>query len=197
MKQIKSTAKTTITRIAKVPQTIGHSILSVPDTLLNKHRQGETHNEERDEVTDESKNLHGKLCSDIIDDQIARSTVTESLDECMREITDHLNLFLFEKSNTSSERYQYEEWILALHPENVHYIGSGRSLIDHRFYMKDSHHRQLWNDFMIKMECTESVVPEESREINNRNRSLVNILMEQPEELCCAMSDSCCFSPQP
>ena len=197
MKQITSTAKTTISSISKVPQTIGHSILSVPDTLLNKHRQGETHNEERDEITDASKNLHGKLCSDIIDDQIARSTVTESLDECMREITHHLNLYLFEKSGTRSERYQYEEWILVLHPENVHYIGSGRSLIDHRFYMKDSHHRQLWNDFMVKMECKESIVPEESRAMNNRNRSLVNFLMEEPEELCRAISDSCCFSQQP
>mmetsp|Transcript_21163 Transcript_21163/g.58851 ORF Transcript_21163/g.58851 Transcript_21163/m.58851 type:complete len:202 (-) Transcript_21163:430-1035(-) len=184
--------------ITEVPQKIGQSVLSVPDLVFKKQHQGREDNEERDEVTDDSKELHGQVCSEIIEEQIARYSVAESMDECMREITNHLKLYLFEKSGMNSDvRYQYEEWILALHPENVHYIGSGRSLIDHRFYMRDSHHRKLWNEYMIKIDCEESIVKEESRSNNNSNRSLVNILMEEPVELCRVLSDSCCLSQKP
>ena len=40
----------------------------------------------------------------------------------------------------------YEEWIGALHPENVHDKNSG--VIDHRFYVRDSDHRLLWNELL-------------------------------------------------
>lgn len=203
MKQMKTKAKATITRIVKVPQKIGHSVLTVQDKL--KKKRGEKKDEEypdwyyaeRDEATYKSKISHAKVCSDIIEDQHARSSVTESRDECIREITDHLKLFLFEKSNSNSERYEYEEWIMALHPENVDFIGSGRSLIDHRFYMKDSHHRELWNECMIKMNCKESIVPEESRSNKNKSRTLVDVLVEEPEELFSAIDQTCCFTREP
>eukprot|EP00536_Pseudo-nitzschia_multiseries_P001045 jgi/Psemu1/180059/e_gw1.13.84.1 len=195
MKKTASGEKKIMRGIIKVPQKIGRSILSLPDKVFKKPRQSRELDEERDEATDPSNELHGKICSEIIEEQLARYTVAESREECMREITDHLKLYLFEKSGMNSDaRYQYEEWILALHPENVHYIGSGRSLIDHRFYMRNSHHRQLWNEYMMKMDCKESIVAEESRSNDNSNRSLMDVLMKEQEELCSVLSDSCCIS---
>ena len=40
-----------------------------------------------------------------------------------------------------SNELTYEAWIKALHPENA--IGGS---IDHRFYVEESEHRQIWND---------------------------------------------------
>lgn len=253
MERVASKAKSTVKRIAKVPQTIGHSILSVPDTIFNnkqkrqqkrqqdqqdqQQQQQQVHHLNNDEERDE---LHGVICSNIIDDQMGRVAVRESQEECMREISDHLKLHLFTNTNnsdtinnTSSSYYEYEEWIAALHPDNVqvqvqvqhHNItttsdttvvaGGARAttttpIIDHRFYMKDCHHRQLWNEFMLKLECRESmVVAERSNASSNidpttgtirkngyRNRTLVDTLTEEeePNEFL-TIGESCCFCP--
>ena len=49
----------------------------------------------------------------------------------------HLEEFLIKNPSGS-----YEEWIRELHPDNVDQNG----ILDHRFYLEDSDHRQLWND---------------------------------------------------
>lgn len=188
MKQAASTVKTTATTIAKVPQTIGHAML--------KKKDKQWWDDDWSEATAEDNELHKKICSNVIDDQHARSTVDESRDECLREITDHLKLFLFQKSDANpaaNERYEYEEWIMALHPDNVHPIGSGRALIDYRFYIADSHHRQLWNEYMVKMECKESIVKAESRSNVVKSFSLIDTLLEEPEELCSTITESFCY----
>ena len=66
----------------------------------------------------------------------------EAYQACLDAIREHLTVFLQETPDSS-----YEEWIEELHPENAK---STRNLIrgksiDHRFYVEDSDHRQLWN----------------------------------------------------
>ena len=66
----------------------------------------------------------------------------EAYQACLDAIRDHLKIFLEETPDCT-----YEEWIEELHPENAK---STRNLIrgksiDHRFYVEDSDHRQLWN----------------------------------------------------
>jgi len=68
---------------------------------------------------------------------------------------------VFENSESSC----YEGWITLLHPDNVKKNNEGGGkIIDHRFYMKDSDHRQLWNECMEKLECRESTVEARSIE---------------------------------
>ncbi|MGK3761710.1 MAG: hypothetical protein ACI8RD_014028 [Bacillariaceae sp.] len=131
-------------------------------------------------IGNNNKNKHAFVCSNIIEDQNVRQAVRESQLQCLQEIIDHLHLYLFENTETNS----YEGWIASLHPDNVKdnngtssgngngsariststsnidSSGSGvrEIIIDHRFYMKDSHHRQLWNEYMEKLECRESTV---------------------------------------
>lgn len=195
MEHLKSRAKSSAKRIVNVPQTIGQSILSAPNKIFNKKRR-EQQNEQRDEATTE---LHGKICSDIINDQNGRIAVRESQEECMREIIEHLNLFIFTVTDSSPHsvaRYDYKDWIEALHPDNVNYIGSGRSIIDHRFYMKDSHHRILWNEYMIKLGCRDSIVIEESRDLaHTANHSLVDSLVTNTDTCFSTMVNICSISP--
>ena len=207
MKQVASRAKLTVKRIANVPQKIGHTILSVPDTIFNKQQQ-QQQNEGNDEATLRGGGAtsvgsiqHGVLCSNIIDDQKGRIAVRESKEECMKEITDHLKLHLFQSADFVTS-YEYEEWIAALHPDNVHHNNNDGSrttttIIDHRFYIQDSHHRQLWNEFMMKLECRESIVEARSNidPTKYRNRTLIDTLVEEPNEFLAMAGDSCCFCP--
>lgn len=198
MEHVRSKAKMTAKRIVNAPQKLGHSILTAPDKIFNKQRECQQEmKEERDEATAE---FHGKICSNIIDDQSGRIAVRESQEECMREITEHLNLYIFEitSSNSHSVRYDYKNWIEALHPDNVNYVGSGRPLIDHRFYMKDSHHRILWNEYMIKLDCRDAMVREESRDptkYTNDNVTFVDTLAKWPNEICGTIDDPCGLFP--
>lgn len=195
MEHATSKAKSGVKRIINVPQAIGRSILSAPNKVFNKQRR-QQQNEERDEVTTE---LHGKICSNIIEDQNGRLAVRESQEECMREITEHLNMYIFTITDSnphSTTRYEYKDWIEALHPDNVNYLRSGRSIIDHRFYMKDSHHRNLWNEYMIKLDCRDSMVMEESRDMANiSNTSLVDSLVEGTNSCCSTMADNWSIFP--
>lgn len=191
MEGVKSKASTTAKRFVNVPQKIGQTILQAPDRIFNKQQQVER-NEQRDEATDD---IHGKICTNIIDDQNGRIAVRESQEECMREITNHLKLFIFNLPD-SVERYEYKDWIEALHPENANYLTSGRSIIDHRFYMKDSHHRLLWNEYMRKLDCKDSIVKEETRDISSyQNTTLLDTFAKWPNELCGTIGDSCSLFP--
>ena len=66
----------------------------------------------------------------------------EAYQACLDAIRDHLTAFLSETPDCT-----YEEWVAELHPENAkstRNLVRGKS-IDHRFYVEDSDHRQLWN----------------------------------------------------
>lgn len=60
-------------------------------------------------------------------------------------VKEHLQSFLAENGNNAT----YEQWIEELHPENAY---EGKLLegldktIDHRFYVQESEHLQLWNE---------------------------------------------------
>ena len=62
---------------------------------------------------------------------------------------------------------------VALHPDNVKHDSDDNDdeRIDHRFYMKDSHHRILWNRAMEKLDCRDSIVEARSADSSN-NRTL-------------------------
>jgi len=195
MEHIKYKAKSSAKRIVEVPQTIGQSILSAPNRIFNNKRR-EQQREQRDEATSK---LHRNVCSNIINEQNGRIAVRESQEECMREITEHLNLYIFtitDSSPHSVARYEYKDWIESLHPDNVNYLRSGRSILDHRFYIKDSHHRILWNEYMIKLDCRASMVMEESRDLApSTDKSLVDSLVENADRCCSTMSDNWSFFP--
>lgn len=188
MDDVRSKATSRAKRIVNVPQRIGQSILQGPGNIFKKRQQAEE-KEDRDETI---HNIHDRICTTIIDDQAVR----ESQEQCMREITEHLNQYIFNLPDTV-ERYDYNHWIESLHPENVDYLGSGRSLIDHRFYMKDSHHRNLWNEYMIKLDSPDSIVMAESREMKNyyQNETLMDSFSKWPDELCGTIGESCGLFP--
>lgn len=79
----------------------------------------------------------------LADDETQRRMIAdESREACLNAIRDHLELFLMETPMVT-----YEEWIEELHPENAksrRNVVRGKS-IDHRFYVEDSDHRNLWN----------------------------------------------------
>ena len=61
-------------------------------------------------------------------------------EQCLQAVRDHHQHFLEDHSDAS-----YEEWIQELHPDNTTFF-SKRVVVDHRFYLSDSEHRQLWNE---------------------------------------------------
>jgi len=211
MEHMKFKARSTAKRVAKFPQTIGHSILAAPNRMFNK-QQKDQEREQRDElhstvcsniIEDQNDHItrkeefHSHVCSNIIEDQHGRIAVRESQEQCMREITEHLKLHIFTMTDSDPQsvpRYEYKDWIEALHPDNVNYLRSGRSIIDHRFYIKDSHHRILWNEYMIKLDCRDAIVMEESRD-PNLDKSLVDTLVEETNKCCGTMSNSCGLFP--
>jgi hypothetical protein len=202
MDQIASKAKSTVKSIVKVPQQIGRTILSVPDNLLKQQQQHKQNDELDDDpelfIGDNKNSKHATICTNIIEDQNVRQAVRESQLQCLQEITDHLHLYLFENTETS-----YEGWIASLHPDNVkdnnnnnnnsstsskNNNGGGGGgvreiIVDHRFYMKDSHHRQLWNEYMEKLECRESTV-EGNRSIEPTH-TIRSLLSDSNNDYCC------------
>ena len=65
---------------------------------------------------------------------------------CLETIRSHLITFLeqhqYESADIRKEPLSYEMWIRELHPENA--LGED---IDHRFYVEDSDHLRLWNEY--------------------------------------------------
>ena len=134
MKKVGSKAKATAIAVAKVPQQIGRGILSVPQTIskiANKNKDNE-----KLDFADKLDFIN----KEIVEGQGNRRMVRESMAECMKEVSTHLESFLHENPSAS-----YEEWIASLHPDNAEYADGS---IDHRFYVEDSDHRILWNECM-------------------------------------------------
>mmetsp|Transcript_14280 Transcript_14280/g.39418 ORF Transcript_14280/g.39418 Transcript_14280/m.39418 type:complete len:366 (+) Transcript_14280:46-1143(+) len=64
---------------------------------------------------------------------------------CVAELRRHLTEWLL----VNVEQPRYEDWIRAVHPENVAEEPCGRLVIDARLYLKDSLHRKLWNEYAV------------------------------------------------
>ena len=138
MKKVGSKAKATAVAVAKVPQHIGRGILSVPQTISKIANKNKNNNEETNKL-DFADKLEF-INKEIIEGQGNRRIVKESMAECMKEVSTHLESFLHDNPTAS-----YEEWISSLHPDNAEYADGS---IDHRFYVEDSDHRILWNECM-------------------------------------------------
>ncbi len=157
LKKAASTAKKAALAVPKtvlnVPVAVGRTILSVPKTVAGAVNVAKEKNKNREKNNEGTKvKIMGpkyaeKLAfinREIVEEQERRWLVRESQTECMKEIIAHLGKFLNENPDAL-----YEEWIAALHPENAEYVDPNQ--IDHRFYLEDSDHRLLWNEFMTIM----------------------------------------------
>ncbi len=82
--------------------------------------------------------------------------VHEAVEACLREIEQHLKNFL-----QSHPTAVYEDWIEHLHPDNSQYSDQR---IDHRFYVEDSDHRIMWNEYMRENNSLEKSV--QARTVN-------------------------------
>jgi transcriptional regulator len=153
-------AKSTVKIIAKVPQTVGRTvlgvpqtvgrtILSVPDKIFKKSKE-----KQKTEPQYEFAERLAFISQEIIENQQGRQMVRESQLECMKEITNHLKPFLVQHPSAT-----YEQWVAELHPDNAEY-SDGR--IDHRFYVEDSDHRLLWNEFMKELAFIDRIVEPKS-----------------------------------
>ena len=77
------------------------------------------------------------------DEQQRRAIRLEARQAMMETVQQHLNSFRSQHPTAT-----YEAWIQALHPENAHeglLLPELDKTIDHRFYVPDSEHLQLWN----------------------------------------------------
>jgi hypothetical protein len=107
--------------------------------------------------------------SDDDDDNDAHRICREATMACLWDIIEHLFHFLAEERKSSCNRTngndkddvrdienitniccctscsypKYEDWIRDLHPENVH-----GNVVDHRFYVRESEYRIIWNEQM-------------------------------------------------
>mmetsp|Transcript_18670 Transcript_18670/g.22878 ORF Transcript_18670/g.22878 Transcript_18670/m.22878 type:complete len:167 (+) Transcript_18670:66-566(+) len=92
---------------------------------------------------------------------------------CLLKLHDHIKVYLDENlnlwwkyrlaaqgldsSSTSSFSCNYEGWIRECHPENVKDDDSSvefdESLKEHRFYLEDSDHRRIWNEYVEIYGC--------------------------------------------
>ena len=148
IKKAASAAKDTAKTIVKVPQVIGRTILSVPDAVLRKRRKdGSTDSQEQNH---EFASKLEFINREIIEEQGRRTIVRESKQEMMKDVSNHLKTYLLEHPNAV-----YEEWVADIHPDNAEYE-DGR--IDHRFYVEQSDHRQIWNQFMKELNFIERIV---------------------------------------
>lgn len=163
VKKAEEIAKNTVMTVVKVPQHIGRTILSVPKTIskiTNKKKKNE-----KDQPPKFADRLEF-INQEILEGQTTRRIVRESHAECLKEINDHLTLFLKDSSDSDSDdtsantcNHTYEEWIAELHPDNAEYADGS---IDHRFYVEDSDHRQLWNIYMEALGFVKQIVPAKS-----------------------------------
>ena len=99
--------------------------------------------------TDDLQSLHAKIQEDKEFHTIKR----EAEEACLHEMRVHLEEFL----KTYPESHygfhpRYDEWIENLHPENAYegkLISGLDKEIDLRFFLEESDHRKLWNQYAI------------------------------------------------
>lgn len=100
--------------------------------------------EQRQEIANyiEEQNAISKYMETIVhedaDERKRNRMCRDSVAICLASMHDHCIKYLQQHPEAS-----YEEWIENYHPDNVSSIGS----IDHRFYVRDSDHRIIWNSY--------------------------------------------------
>lgn len=166
-------------------QRIGRTVMSVPDKLLLRYNNNNNNNPDDDGTTVvgckdgsavESQRKHSILCKELILNQKGRIAVKEIKDQCLQDMDDHLNWYLFDNDADDLESTtSYEQWIKSIHPDNVvlsknkennndnkkdnnDETNNHQIEIDQRFYLEGSHHLQLWNGYMENLERTESII---------------------------------------
>lgn len=87
---------------------------------------------------------------------VAKAEAKEVEDDTMKDIQDELHrikaaceaeleMHLDEWLQTTNGQPSYEDWIAAVHPENIKERLASGYVIDSRMYLEGSFHRQLWN----------------------------------------------------
>ena len=176
-----ATSSTTIS----AAQRIGRTVISVPDKLLLRYNNNNNTPDDdgtavvgcKDGSAVENQRKHSILCKELILDQKGRIAVKELKDQCLQDMDDHLNWYLFDNDTGDNleSTTSYEQWIKSIHPDNVvvknkdkannhdnekdknDEKSNQRIEIDPRFYLEASHHLQLWNGYMEKLERTDSI----------------------------------------
>ena len=91
------------------------------------------------------------------DDQEGHDLCRQARDACVNNVREHLLEFLRDCPGAT-----YEEWIGELHPDNVNPRLDGLTqmpMIDHRFYVADSDHRILWNEYLNDLNDPTNMAP--------------------------------------
>ena len=94
------------------------------------------------EIADHLEHINTELSEESDRKKLCREAQAASL----QIILDHLAQFLETRPDG-----KYEDWIAELHPDN---LDMAKGDIDHRFYVKESDHRMIWNS------CMESLMEE-------------------------------------
>jgi len=184
------TDQATSSKAVLTAQKIGRTVMSVPDKLLLRYNNNNNNNPDDDgtAVVDgkdgsavESQRKHSILCKELILNQKGRVAVKEVKDQCLQDMDDHLNWYLFDNDTDDNLDLttSYEQWIKSIHPDNV-VLSKNKEYnhdnkkdnneetnnhtieIDPRFYLEASHHLQLWNGSMKNLERTESIIEAKS-----------------------------------
>lgn len=103
---------------------------------------GRSIDEGPEQYSDSALDIDGEFESEEDKTKALEYLKQEAYQACLDAIQQHLTAFLSETPDCT-----YEEWVAELHPENAkstRNLVRGKS-IDHRFYVEDSDHRQLWN----------------------------------------------------
>jgi hypothetical protein len=104
----------------------------------------------------------------ILHDEEMRLLCHEATELCLRAIITHLYEFVQDNNSDAC----YEEWIKEVHPENCN-----GCKVDHRFYVKESDHRLIWNELMDKRNRKSLVV--RPRRLKKLQSSLERNLQQQ------------------
>ena len=73
----------------------------------------------------------------------------EAETSCLNATTEHLLGFVRDNPDA-----KYQQWIEYLHPENDHdgtLLKGVRKTISHRFFVKESYHRRIWNENLFTL----------------------------------------------
>lgn len=158
MKNKTSNVKDLAKNVIRVPIVVGRAVLSAPKTLIKLPRMIDALEKDQG-VADKLEFIN----QEIVEDQKRKEIVRVSKSKGMEEIITHLESYLRDHPNGC-----YEDWISALHPDNMTENGN----IDHRFYVEDSDHRLLWNEYMKEeLDSIERIV--DSRITHTHNHHVV------------------------
>jgi len=122
------------------------------------------------------------------EEQLRRRIRLEAKHAMLAAVRNHLQSFLAQNPNAS-----YEHWIEELHPENAQ---EGQLLegldktIDHRFYVEESEHRQLWNESCeTDPSKTRSLVSPRSTQAGSARKGAIDLLSSPLPTVPCDCGD--------